>query len=100
MSNAKHTPGPWVARAGLSNWSITTAYGQRTFAIALINSERVEQEVNARLIAAAPELLEALKALMGHDDKIQVAIGGNLRYVGAFMDRARAAIAKAEGGAK
>ena len=98
MSNAKYTPGPWVAKAGLSNWDITTPYGQTSLIIARINTHRVEQAHNARLIAAAPELLEALKALMGHDDKMQVAIGGNPRYVDAFMERARAAIAKAEGG--
>lgn len=47
---------------------------------------RAEAEANARLIAAAPDLLEALKAV------VAVAGRGTVEF-----DRARAAIAKAEG---
>jgi hypothetical protein len=52
---------------------------------------------DAHLIAAAPELYEALNALMGGDEKMQVGIGGNPLYVERFIDRARAALAKARG---
>ena len=41
-------------------------------------------EANARLIAAAPDLLEALKTIVSHCDKYS-------------LEKARAAIAKAEG---
>jgi hypothetical protein len=58
----KHTPGPWQAKAGLSRWNVTTTGQPRTFNIAAINTDRPEQAANARLIAAAPELLEALEA--------------------------------------
>jgi hypothetical protein len=57
-----------------------------------------ETLANARLIAAAPELLAALEAFMGADDKMQVAIGGNPIYVDRFLARVRALLAKAKGG--
>lgn len=56
-----------------------------------------EAKANGRLIAAAPELYEALAALLGGDDKLQVGIGGNPIYVEAFLAKARAALAKARG---
>lgn len=84
-----HTPGPWIAKAGIGRWNVTTASPPRTFNICSINSDRIEQEANARLIAAAPDLLEALKELLfdafedAHPDAVK---------------RARAAIARATGG--
>ena len=57
----KHTPGPW---------KVNTAYDVRTIypksqgygvTIARIHNHFVEPEANAKLIAAAPELLAALK---------------------------------------
>lgn len=58
----KHTPGPWIAKAGPNRWNVTTATGPRTFNVAAINTDRAEQEANARLIAAAPDMLAALIA--------------------------------------
>lgn len=49
-----------------------------------------EAEATARLIQHAPALYYALDALMGGDDKMQVAIGGNPNYVDKFLARARA----------
>jgi hypothetical protein len=50
---------------------------------------------DANLIAAAPELYDALAALLGGDDKLRVAIGGNPIYVDAFLAKARAVLKKA-----
>lgn len=58
--NANHTQGPWIAKAGTGRWNVTTSDKPRTFNICSINTDRVEQEANAKLIAAAPELLAAL----------------------------------------
>jgi hypothetical protein len=50
------------------------------------------KEANARLIAAAPELLQALKAIVRHADSDQ-----GRRVTHEDIDLARAAIAKATG---
>ena len=52
---------------------------------------------NARLIAAAPDMLEALRLLLAqYDSADDFIMGGNLTNKPFLM--ARAAIAKAEGG--
>lgn len=70
--SSKHTPGPWTAHAepcrGLrtdGNGVVTAPCGDGVFVIAVptLNEYRREEcEANARLIAAAPELREALQA--------------------------------------
>lgn len=50
----------------------------------------------AHLIAAAPDMYEALSDLM-ENPVFLVSIGGNPNMVDALMDRARAALAKARG---
>lgn len=62
-------------------------------------AEIVHGESNARLIAAAPEMLEALK-LTPLDMHPSDELGECLCSQCAFRKAARAAIAKAEGGAK
>ena len=62
---------------------------------------RAENEVNARLIAAAPDLLEALEAAVecGLVPKSSVLDGGASRHARQVVvgDMIRAAIAKAKG---
>lgn len=66
---SKHTPGPWkcaatgLARSGLPEFEIHWSDAGECVA------EVVHGEANARLIAAAPELLEACEQLLnGHVD--------------------------------
>lgn len=57
---AKHTPGPWL----LTGFTVCdTTHHQRIASLwpVLAGPLREEAEANARLIAAAPELLEALE---------------------------------------
>ena len=80
MTNAKHTPGPWQYRAtGFYQNPFKILAPRRTGAVANIPHSTIardgEQEANAQLIAAAPDLLEALTAVTaclrgfsGHDD--------------------------------
>lgn len=97
MNMSKHTPGNWEAvhRSG-SNVQIesrdypagrlATVYGNAT------NDH--ERDANARLIAAAPDLLAALEMLLFLNIEIRVldaAVGHEA------LSRARAAIAKARG---
>ena len=78
----KHKPGPWKARVG-----------KRTFIGNLYVAEVSEQrEADARLIAAAPDLLKALKAF-DPGEALHVTHRGAMCRICA----ARAAIAKAEG---
>lgn len=73
---SKHTPGPWVIRQG-DEWtnSIVTQHGTlpngeaNDWEVASYNLRRDEAKANARLIAAAPELLEALRVAFGHVDR-------------------------------
>ena len=56
---SKHTPGPWKARLLPMGVYLIEIRPQET--ICAIASQRENHHANARLIAAAPELLEALK---------------------------------------
>jgi hypothetical protein len=98
---SKHTPGPWGFDP--DNWGQSFKAGWGILALdedgcalrpAYIHVERngydhhEEAEANARLIAAAPELLEALKAKLAarvHNERVKAD------------EMARAAIAKATG---
>lgn len=96
------TPGPWRAH----KTGIVTFYGTRRIQVATARQPifTVEcQEANARLIAAAPELLAALQPLAAMGDaSLRKAILAALRpherdsFIAA-TDNARAAIAKATG---
>ena len=91
-----HPPGPWsVETKGSRHFidgadELTVAYVDRAGV-----RERQTYEANAQLIAAAPDLLEALKRLIGeHADLGQVDLCGEERDA---IEQAREALAKAEG---
>lgn len=86
---SKHTPGPWRVVKDPTNLSLQV-YGQT---LALFECWRRSDEqtelANARLVAAAPDLLEALKEVFADHDAVNRL---------SWNDRAAAAIAKATGG--
>ena len=86
--STKFTPGPWKAVKSYGDWSI---YAGDTYIAAPDASESDEIEPNARLIAAAPDLLLAAKAIIYTDER-----GQGAGYAEA-MQALVAAIAKAEG---
>lgn len=99
MSKSKHTPGPWTEENGL----VSAGKGLDRIKIASMHwapSHQVarpeQQDANARLIAAAPELLEELADLLGviQDEPGE---GCEARYSESdpIIIAARAAIAKA-----
>lgn len=107
---SKHTPGPWQDDAEFPEHLIVPEYGRiwingydsegAPIHIGYVDGPRtVERIANARLIAAAPDLLEALKDMLSGWRYLR-AVYGDLSGVG--WDRAEnaaiAAIAKAEGG--
>lgn len=96
---AQHTEGPWAA-SDKSNL-ISASAGVLAYTVNLPNNDLAEQQANARLIAASPDLLTALEGLT----KVSVEVA-QLRDIHdgtdtAWMevitahDKARAAIAKA-----
>lgn len=118
--SAKHTPGPWVAAPYEGFGPRTTVRqgdektGMRIASTFETTSPRnIERnEANARLIAAAPELLEALQALVFADDafaRLAMSEHGDeydrlFEQIEQAHDTAKkkavAAIAKATGGAQ
>lgn len=105
----RHTPGPWkvVSDPNCDAIGDRHAFGVQQepnkWIVADVNGDledAAQIKANAYLIAAAPELLDALKemrARLQRVDDLDVALGEN---VGAFeaIARADAAIAKAESG--
>lgn len=104
MSEFKGTLGPWSVdtdiddgygdESVISHWvrgaPHPNAPGFGGLVVASVVADCVENsEANARLIAAAPDLLEALQALIRHAEKLG-------RHSGVY-DKARAAIARATG---
>lgn len=96
----KHTPGPWDYWSGYNPFDkleaqVTAEGGD--IVIASYNSLIEQGEANARLMAAAPELLEALERL-----KIEVILSDvDMDYIEShfrpWLNKAELAIAKARG---
>lgn len=63
--NTKHTPGPWVIDH-VDNSEAVISREDITWSIATCFCEPMDDEVraNAKLIAAAPDLLEALSTIL------------------------------------
>jgi hypothetical protein len=102
------TPGPWMARplqgAGRRHWLVVPAgtWGTRTIAgVDHVNAHAAE--ANARLIAAAPDLLAAVEELVGMLEAWEMTQEEDERgrEVGELpaVKLARAALARARGGA-
>ncbi len=88
-----HTPGPWRASECMSTCNVNILEtGKRDgVVIGILNrSTAVENRANARLIAAAPELLEALKELLSYEDVIH-------HSANKAILKAKQVLAKAEG---
>lgn len=110
-ATGKHTPGPWVVGGESGNDSeaefIVTKDESRTIAWTTntfdadaddgYGSEVITEEdrANGRLIAAAPELLEALKSVVDQLEGIGIPDWHGAE--GLCLESAKAAIAKAEG---
>jgi hypothetical protein len=113
----KHTPGPWIVLADPEHVGkhpyhdcrfIATADAQwdedfQTLEVGQIvctMKDIEDQGADARLIAAAPELLEALQRIVALDSEAGqvVLISTYLDSVSKAVKDARAAIAKATGG--
>lgn len=99
-----HTAGPWHMGAGNGAGGVFPEYGRTRlenggtalYPIAQVNRgwNDAEDDANARLIAAAPDLLAALQALVGEADLGELDHDDDTREL---LDNARAAIERATG---
>ena len=80
MATSTYTPGPWKLAAGRL---IETTSGGFTIGREGWTGTPVELDANARLVAAAPELAEAIRWIAGQSYDAQAA---------DFIDRARLAL--------
>lgn len=113
---AKHTPGPWTNQVVRTSVGVCFKIGPFPWRRGKLNHaciyadyptpsnpEYLECAANARLIAAAPEMLEALRVAkefmeIASDWNIDEAeIGGEMRSTYDWLDVIRSAIAKATG---
>ena len=103
---AKHTPGPWTLHPTALHPAVRSAGTpdagpRRICTVGTMNGNPVDK-ANARLIAAAPELLEALIALLGVAPSkapgAGLIVGAEEKHANA-LQAARAAINKATGDA-
>lgn len=90
--SAKHTPGPWKVYAPempgtKATYGIDGPQGQAVVYFGITHKDGINLLADARLIAAAPELLDAL----------QVMLDAAQHDITQECDIARAAIAKAIG---
>ena len=100
----KHTPGPWEATDFRSGnwkiWDVVTGHTKYRNAICVVSAPKTAQtpevlkefEANARLIAAAPEIKEALEALI---DSLETArpdggVSASISKARAVLDRLKA----------
>lgn len=96
---SKHTTGPWKVNdegnvIAVTDTSVTeiAKTGYHSFE----PSTQKNIQANARLIAAAPELLEFLKSFVAGETMAENIEG----YIAAVVSGAKQLIAKAEGGAE
>ena len=105
MSEAKHTPGPWfVSDQGTVYFRLPNGSEPpicRTTGIDLQELDLDQSIVNAHLLAAAPDLLAALEAMLDVQSRRRHPLGQpdeGIAYAAAdAASKARAAIAKAGG---
>jgi len=94
MTDVKHTPGPWYFNQKYCIGPRVNTYDQSDGMFhPLADVYGVNRDANARLIAAAPDLLAAAKRALNFIENTEGEIGCSLES-GELL---RAAIAKAEG---
>ena len=100
------TPGPWFWSQGVNDWELVGADRNRVLFSGWDDATKLKcglvigdtlKEADARLIAAAPELAEALMAFVEYDDMADIGccdVATMIAYADA-LEKARAALAKA-----
>lgn len=106
MSAAKHTPGPWFTkREGFSTVYVEARIGQgmlqEVAACGPTEAGPAQQDANARLISAAPDLLDVARKFVAwseaENNHKETTFWERVDMVRELDAAAAAAIAKAEG---
>jgi len=106
MSKTQHTPGPWATGPVFCGQTRILADNGKCLIVGLpyagqYGPDSTEEAANARLIAAAPDLLAALKECITDDGARCLAYGADTptlrRRLAAINSVARSALAKAQG---
>jgi len=95
LGNGSYTPGPWTVDGvdnGPGERHLHIGAEGRILSLASMNPTHIDTRANAALIAAAPDLYEALKAAVAHYEAIGITQ--------PWFPQARAALASATGGTK
>lgn len=97
----KHTPGPWIAHALMVSEAGQPIGRYRDICHCGLGmrspSDAGESEANARLIAAAPELLLALQAVINDRHDLDMVPSNERGRTTTAFELAVSAIAKAKG---
>ena len=99
---AAHTPGPWNCnRSSASGYDIVCSENSPTDVCVISRRDKTTGEIdaNARLIAAAPQLLDALQTTAANLRSWKAANGDGITTFDSWLEVVEEAIAKAEGGA-
>jgi hypothetical protein len=96
MMRSEYTPGPWSHSGADDFGDYNIVHPADALAVAAVISNMrppIEVLANARLIAAAPDMYEVLKALLEPPLSLRWSAG----KLGRALEAARVALAKAEG---
>ncbi len=96
----KHTPGPWdfPKEQSAIRYTVNDMHNRHVAMVSCYcakQGDEVENLANAQLIAAAPDMLEALKSLVSFTER---TTEGWTEADLEILDQAQTAIAKATGG--
>lgn len=100
----QHSPGPWAAfwnernkRTGIGDWFFFAGETSKHVRLRSVRASDPVALADARLVAAAPELLEALKEAIETCSFMDAATDDERLTDGDCLNRWKAAVAKAEG---
>lgn len=103
MNEPKHTPGPYKVQQWSDCYTIFTDHPDYSVrSIADTVGDMPQDQVNAQLLAAAPEMLEALSRCKNELEELSFYLEAQCIFGTwkATIEKARAAIAKATGDAQ
>jgi hypothetical protein len=97
-----HTPGPWASSFKTNKTKNLGVYGRNGHLLATLDVHQLSstevilrRKADARVMAAAPDLLEALRDVLKYVEHAENMVAPGMFGIG--ISKARAAITKAEG---